>query len=397
MKLHTLLKATTTATDQGKFSAVISAVSVDREGDRVDPDGMVRALKRWASVGKDVPLVWNHSDKAEMVVGGIYPDSAKAVDGEVHVDGWVDLEAKVGAEVWRLVKSGVLGFSFGYLIPDGGASPNQFGGKDINELDVFEATATPTPMNNDTRVTGWKGLKQLAGVTRDQLGALGKERFGGDKTYVYVDDFDPDAGYAVFAVYTETDTSTFLKVGYGAGEDGSLTLAQDATEVTRATTYRPKSADALRRQADDVALRVAAREDDPQGPSAAERELESVEAAMKALADAIKDQNERARIVAALDPASAIKGYLESVVTALDESEKAEKTVERPDSGDRAVDPLRKKAEEVALQVAVGDTDLSHVKAPAPAPKPEPALSLAELKRQTREATLSVLTGGIPS
>lgn len=394
MKLHTLLKATTTATDQGKFSAVISAVSVDREGDRVDPDGMVRALKRWSAVGKDVPLVWNHSDKAEMVVGGIYPDSAKAVDGEVHVDGWVDLEAKVGAEVWRLVKSGVLGFSFGYLIPDGGASPNQFGGKDINELDVFEATATPTPMNNDTRVTGWKGLTDVSAGAGDEIRpeveAQAEARYGKAAVMEIARD-----GSVVLQL-ADGEQTRYVKVALGVA-DGKITLGDEETELERTSVYRPKGQDPLRRQADEVALQVATGQEDPQGPSAAERELESVEAAMKALADAIEDQTERARIVAALDPTSAIKGYLESVVTALDESEKAEKTVERPDSGDRAVDPLRKKAEEVALQVAVGDTDLSHVKAPAPAPKPEPELSLVELKRRTREATLSVLTGGIPS
>lgn len=394
MKLHTLLKATTTATDQGKFSAVISAVSVDREGDRVDPDGMVRALKRWASVGKDVPLVWNHSDKAEMVVGGIYPDSAKAVDGEVHVDGWVDLEAKVGAEVWRLIKSGVLGFSFGYLIPEGGASPNQFGGKDINELDVFEATATPTPMNNDTRVTGWKGLTDVSAGAGDEIRpeieAQAEARYGKAAVMEIARD-----GSVVLQL-ADGEQTRYVKVALGVA-DGKITLGDEETELERTSVYRPKGQDPLRRQADEVALQVATGQDDPQGPSAAERELESVEAAVKALAEAIEDQTKRAEAIAALDPTSAIKGYLESVVTALDESEKAEKTVERPDSGDRAVDPLRKQAEEVALRVAVGDTDLSHVKAPAPAPKPEPELSLVELKRRTREATLSVLTGGIPS
>lgn len=167
---HLLLKATATTTDRGVFSAVISAASVDREGDVVDPHAMVKALKAWERTGKKIPLHWNHSGSADDVFGHIEPASAKAVDGEVHVDGWVDQSTPRGADAWRLVKSGTLGFSFGYLIPDGGATKNAHGGLDITALDVFEVTATPTPMNNDTRVTGWKS-EQAAEAFRAALTA----------------------------------------------------------------------------------------------------------------------------------------------------------------------------------------------------------------------------------
>lgn len=167
---HLLLKATATATDQGVFSAVISASSVDREGDVVDPNAMVKALKAWEQTGKKIPLHWNHSGSADDVFGHIEPGSAKAINGEVHVEGWVDQSTPRGADAWRLVKSGTLGFSFGYLIPEGGATKNTHGGLNITALDVFEVTATPTPMNNDTRVTGWKS-EQAAEAFRAALTA----------------------------------------------------------------------------------------------------------------------------------------------------------------------------------------------------------------------------------
>lgn len=164
-----LLKATATAADQGVFTAVISTSNVDREGDRVSPEAMVKALKAWAGVGKMVPLVWAHDsqDPAE-TIGSIDPSTARVVGKEVHADGFIDQDVPRGAEAWRLVKSGVLGFSFGYLIPAGGAKKNAYGGRDISALDVFEVTATLTPMNPDTRVVGWKS-EDMADAIRAAL------------------------------------------------------------------------------------------------------------------------------------------------------------------------------------------------------------------------------------
>ena len=87
--------------------------------------------------------------------------------------------------VWQQIKDGTLGFSFGYLVPDGGAIKRSGGGRNIMELDVFEVTATPTPMNNDTRVLAYKSAEAAVdqsarrvpsdGDLRDQIAALGLE------------------------------------------------------------------------------------------------------------------------------------------------------------------------------------------------------------------------------
>lgn len=164
---HMTVKAVATLTDQGAFEAVISTESVDREKDIVSADAMVAALSKW---NRPIPLAWNHSTRAEDIFGHIDPGSVKAVDREVVAAGQVDLESTTGQEAWRSFKSRAIGFSFGYLILQ--SQKRKGGGRHITALDVFEVTATPTPMNNDTRVLSTKSvetLEQELQQVRDEL------------------------------------------------------------------------------------------------------------------------------------------------------------------------------------------------------------------------------------
>jgi HK97 family phage prohead protease len=154
---HATFKAVATTTDQGTFTAVISAEAVDREKDIVSAQGMVAALQKW---NRPVPLAWNHSTEAEDIFGHIDPSSVHVEGGEVVASGEVDLESKVGQEAWRSFKRRTIGFSFGYLILE--STKRKGGGRHITELDVFEVTATPTPMNNATRVLTTKAAAELA-------------------------------------------------------------------------------------------------------------------------------------------------------------------------------------------------------------------------------------------
>jgi HK97 family phage prohead protease len=150
------VKVTETAIDRGEFEAVISTGTVDRDKDIVEPQAMVNALAKWATIGKLVPLAWAHT---EDVVGHIDPASARVEHDEVIAKGWVDQSTPRGEEAWRLVKSGTLSFSFGYLVPQGGATKRPGGRLHIRQLDVFEISLVPVgPANNDTRVLGWKSL-----------------------------------------------------------------------------------------------------------------------------------------------------------------------------------------------------------------------------------------------
>ena len=64
-------------------------------------------------------------------------------------------------------RSYTLGFSFGYLIPDGGSVKRADGVREIHRLDVFEVSAAPAPMNNGTRVLSTKALDEHDRI-RDQ-------------------------------------------------------------------------------------------------------------------------------------------------------------------------------------------------------------------------------------
>jgi Caudovirus prohead serine protease len=72
----------------------------------------------------------------------------------VRATGWIDQSTERGQHVWRLAKSGTLGFSFGYLVVN--ASDRKGGGRHITKLDVFEVSATPAPMNPHTRMLSTK-------------------------------------------------------------------------------------------------------------------------------------------------------------------------------------------------------------------------------------------------
>lgn len=156
---HLLLKAATTAIDKGTFTAVISTASVDRDRDIIEPSAMVASLAKWAGLGKLVPLAWNHTDE---VIGHIDPASARVEKGEVIADGYVDQSIPRGEEAWRLVKSGTLSFSFGFLFePKTGATKLPNGRYRVKELDVFEISVIPVgPANNDTRVLSFKSIQE---------------------------------------------------------------------------------------------------------------------------------------------------------------------------------------------------------------------------------------------
>jgi HK97 family phage prohead protease len=276
-----LVKATITDTDteQGTFRAVISTASIDRDGDIVEPAGVVSALHKWVPTGKRVPLSWNHSTAADDIFGHVEPESAAVVGSEVQVDGWMDRDTPRGKDAWRLAKSGTLGFSYGFLILK--SAERKGGGLHITELDIFEITATPIPANGETRVLGWKSLEEL-------------------KT-----------------------------------------------------------------EADRVALEVE--------QTAIPDELPPVE-----VPPAVDELQEVKSLVAAL------RQELEDL-----KAKQADET-DAPEA--MSVDPLRRQADAVALEVASGDVVLPPIKSAPPSPVPE--LALKELRKRMRDEMLGVLSGG---
>jgi hypothetical protein len=121
-----------------------------------------------------VPLHWNH--QADDIVGYVAPDSMVESSAGLKVRGKVDLDTERGRTVWRLVKANTVGFSFGYMPTK--SRKRSDGGRELLELDIFEISITPSPMNNRTRVLSTKSLDiapELIGTAWDPLMATDED------------------------------------------------------------------------------------------------------------------------------------------------------------------------------------------------------------------------------
>ena len=165
---HLALKATTTTTDTelGQFTALVSAWSTDREGDIIGRHAFDRTIEAWRSSGKQLPLLLNHSTE---VVGSIDPASMRPTAEGLVCSGQVDRESEAGAMAWRSIKSGSAGFSIGYKAD--GFYPLKDGGRGLSEVDLLEVSITSTPMHPSTRALSWKSAEDQ-NTFREQAAAI---------------------------------------------------------------------------------------------------------------------------------------------------------------------------------------------------------------------------------
>lgn len=384
---HLLFKAAVVAADAGEFTAVISTASVDRDGDIVDPGALVAALRAWEKTGKLIPLAWNHSTAAEDIIGHVDPATARADGPRVIVDGWIDQTVDpAGKNAWRLVKSGTLGFSYGFLVPDGGATkrPGAHRGVLITELDVFEITATPVPANNETRVVAFKAIT-AAGMA-DRMRAIAADLEAGRQ----------DAAAAATALRAMADDI--------AGMMDGKTVEPDREGQNPAD--RGRRTDRLREQAESVELEFksdglsrrrarpavpAVPADDPEDRDAAAdmdaggQDATTAAATLRAIADDI------AGLMATktAEPAEPDRTLPEEKTPAGDVIRK------EPDERARRVDQLREQAERVELEFKSDGLSLRKPPRTVNRPQPQPELALRDLKQRMRDEILTHLTGDI--
>lgn len=389
---HMLLKAVTTATDQGHFTAVISAASIDREKDIVDPGGMVRALQKWVPTGKNIPLAWNHSTAPEHQIGYIDPKTAREVKGEVVADGWIDQNTPSGEHAWRQVKAGTLGFSFGYLTL--ASTKRQGGGRLLTELDVFEVTATPTPMNNDTRVLSWKAAVAVEEDEQDTLEVI-LELLG---DFLDTEDDAQDIAAArdilqrVQSLLASEQSET---PDDGDPDDGKALLAEGEVKgLADGLLKAVWSASMVNDLPDSAFLYVESggmKDSDGKTTPRSLRHFPYKDA--NGNVDLPHLRNALARI-----PQSNLSQSVKDELTAkaqriLDSQKSVDGT---PQAQRRGVDPLRAKAEALALEHASGGLSLKSPAPEKPAPPPD-LMPLRELKARMREEMLTALSGGTES
>jgi HK97 family phage prohead protease len=155
--LHKTLAADAAVTDQdqGTFEALVSGWSADREGDVIAPTAFDKSILAWRASGKRLPLLLEHSTT---VVGAIDPETMRSEEDGLVVAGEVDRTTEEGQRVWRSIKSGVIGFSIGFLSQ---SRPRGRGGREIYEIDLLEISATVKPMHPATRALSWKSTPPL--------------------------------------------------------------------------------------------------------------------------------------------------------------------------------------------------------------------------------------------
>src|SRR5215216_2876963 len=103
-----------------------------------------------------------------------------ASDEGLVVAGEVDRDTEEGRRAWSMIKSGVAGFSIGYMAE---SRPREGGGRELYEIDLLEISATSKPMHRATRALSWKSAdidSSLVGTAYDPMIADGSPVVGVD-------------------------------------------------------------------------------------------------------------------------------------------------------------------------------------------------------------------------
>lgn len=175
---HMTIKAASTATDQGRFSAIAATWGIDREGDQIVKGAFAETIRRWQQSGKRLPLHWNHGGEAANVIGWIDAGSLREAKEGLYVKGELDLEdSDVAREAWRSMRNNAVSLSFGYLVTK--SRDREDGIRELLGIDLFEISIVPVPANPETRILSLKGASETTGV-RD-LDTVRDEEFRGSR------------------------------------------------------------------------------------------------------------------------------------------------------------------------------------------------------------------------
>ena len=188
---HLDVKAASTVTDQGRFSAIAATWDLDLVGDQIVPGAFAGSIRRWQESGKRLPLHWNHSGEASDVIGWIDPGSLREAAEGLYVKGQLDLEeSEVAREAWRSMRNNAVSLSFGFMTVK--SRDREDGVKELLELDLFEISITPSPANPRTRIIDMKSVTGDA-ETEDDLGSIDLDQLRA-RSMAAIDGIDTKAG-----------------------------------------------------------------------------------------------------------------------------------------------------------------------------------------------------------
>ena len=157
---HKAVEASTqVGSDLGEFTAVAATYDVDRVKDRIRFGAFENTITRWRASGKRVPVHWAHRGEAKNVIGSVDPARMREVAGlGLYVEGKLDLgDNEVAREAWRSMKDNRVGLSFGYMTVK---NQRRDGINNLLELDLYEISIAPGPINPETRFLSLKATAE---------------------------------------------------------------------------------------------------------------------------------------------------------------------------------------------------------------------------------------------
>lgn len=184
---------------------------------------------------------------------------APSIDGaRLLLDVEFDLADPFAAEIDGKYRRGFLNaVSMTALPTDGNGGPGPRRGV-VEHSELVEVSCVPVPLDPDSlAVTGQRAMRRLGrelldlaerrsltvNDQRERLDAALTDRFGGENTYVWVRDFNPDEGWVVYSVEADADGYACYRLGYTVDADDNLTLdTGDPVEVAVTTSYEPVAA-----------------------------------------------------------------------------------------------------------------------------------------------------------
>lgn len=223
--------------DQGLVEAVFSTFGV------IDRDGDVTVKEAFSDGAPVVISAYGHrSWDGELPVGKGF---IRVTDSEAILDGQFFLNTTAGRDTFETVKQlaadGLGEWSYGLM--NVVSERTVVGGKTarlLKHIDVPEVSPVLVGASIDTRTLSAKSAsgKQLASSLARLLASAGRERWGRDAWWVWVEDYDVDAGFVVYGIEGR-DGDRLVQVAF-TRTDTAVELGADEVEVIEVDTYVPK-------------------------------------------------------------------------------------------------------------------------------------------------------------
>lgn len=144
--------------DNGSFTGYASVYGeMDSYRDIVMPGAFDVSLEKFKSMGRKVPMLWQHSSREPI---GVYTSLKSDAHG-LLVEGEINMDVQRGREGHSLMKQGALtGLSIGYdTVMDKWDEKNLT--RELHEIDLWEISPVTFPAGDNARIVDVKTIGEL--------------------------------------------------------------------------------------------------------------------------------------------------------------------------------------------------------------------------------------------